>query len=221
MNGIIGMTELALETELTTPEQREYLRAVKRSADVLLTTITNILEFSRIEKGEFTLEEIEFDLHGNLAETAQLLAPAAHRKGLELMLDIRPSAPRFVRGDPAQLRQILFHLIGNAVKFTDRGEILVQADLEPGNEEVVVLHFMVLDTGIGMQEEKQQVLSEVFSQADSSLTRKSSGTGLGLTIAARLVAIMGGRIWVESEPGRGSTFHFTARFKRVKERGDL
>ena len=138
-------------------------------------------------------------------------------KGLELLLDIRPAARRFVRGDPAQLLQIFFHLIGNAVKFTERGTILLQADLESDNEEDILLHFMVLDSGIGIRGEEQQLIFQAFSQADGSLTRKFSGTGLGLTIAARLVSIMGGRIWVESEPGRGSTFHFTASFKRVED----
>ena len=221
LSEIIGVTELALETELT-PEQREYFVQIKRSADVLQATIHNILEFSSIETRELGLEEIRFDLYDNLAQAAQRLAPAAHQKGLELLLDIRPAVPRFLRGDLAQLLQILFHLIGNAVKFTERGEILLQADLESENEEGVVLHFLVLDTGIGIQGEQQQVIFEAFSQADGSLTRKFCGTGLGLTIAARLVSIMGGRIWVESEPGRGSAFHFTAPFKRVREgRADL
>jgi signal transduction histidine kinase len=208
MSGIIGMTDLALETQLT-PVQREYLGIVKQSAESLLTALSKLFEISNIEKGEFRLNEIPFDLHDNLAEALRQLATAAHQKGLDLLLDIRPAAPRFVRGDPAQLLQILSHLVGNAVKFTESGEILLQADLESENEEGVLMRFMVFDTGIGIPGERRQILFDASS--------RSPGTGLGLTIASRLVSAMGGRIWVDSEPGRGSRFHFTARFKRPKE----
>jgi two-component system, sensor histidine kinase and response regulator len=215
MNGIIGMTELALDTELSA-EQREYLGMVKDSADSLLTLINDILDFSKIEAGKFSLEIIEFDLGDHLASTLRSLAPRAHQKGLEIAYDVSPDVPRGLLGDPSRLRQILVNLIGNAIKFTERGEVLVHVTIDSRANSAFVLNFSVSDTGIGIPLEKQHLIFEAFSQADSSTTRKYGGTGLGLAISAHLVEMMGGGIWVESEVGRGSTFHFTARFEVQK-----
>jgi len=214
MNGIIGMTELALDTELTA-EQREYLETVRASADTLLTIINDILDFSKIDAGKLVLDPIDFNLSDSLGETAKLLSPSAHQKGLEMIIDIRPDVPAFVHGDPTRLRQIVMNLMGNAIKFTERGEIALRVDNEQEDERSVILHFVVQDTGIGIPREKHQVIFEAFSQADGSMTRKFGGTGLGLTISARLVQMMEGRIWVESEVGHGSKFHFTARLRRA------
>ncbi len=215
MNGIIGMTELALETELTA-EQRDYLGTVKESADALLTIINDILDFSKIDAGKMSLDPIDFNLRDSLGETARLLAPAAHQKGLELVMAIDPDVPEFVRGDPARLRQIIVNLVGNATKFTSQGEIVLRIEMESRREDGLLLHFIVQDTGIGIPKEKQQVIFEAFAQADSSTTRRFGGTGLGLTISARLVEMMQGRIWVESEMGIGSKFHFTAHFGKAE-----
>jgi len=207
MNGVIGMTELALDTELSA-EQREYLGLVKASADALLAIVNDILDFSKIEAGKMDLDQFEFSLPDMLSQTARSIALRAHQKGLELLLDIAPDIPEILIGDPGRLRQIIVNLVGNAIKFTEQGEIVVRATLGemPADPGSVRLQFSVRDTGIGIHEEKFQAIFESFSQADTSTTRKYGGTGLGLTISTRLVELMQGRIWVESKPGKGSTF---------------
>jgi PAS domain S-box-containing protein len=210
MNGIIGMTELALDTELNA-EQREYLEMVRASADFLLSLLNDILDFSKIEAGKLDLEFIEFDLQQLLDETMTSLGVRAHEKGLELACDILPGIPEVLLGDPTRLRQVVMNLVGNAIKFTSIGEVVLRvANEEQGNEQVV-LHFQVIDTGIGIPVEHQQSIFGAFTQADTSTTRKFGGSGLGLAIASRLVARMNGNIWIESEVNKGSTFHFTSR----------
>jgi two-component system, sensor histidine kinase and response regulator len=208
MNAIIGMTDLTLDTELSS-EQREHLGMIKASADSLLTIINDILDFSKIEAGKLNLDAIEFDLRDSLEETMRMFAVRAQEKGLELVCDVRPDVPQVVRGDPTRLRQIVVNLVGNAIKFTERGEVVLRVELnalDQGNNE---LHFAIRDTGIGISPEKQKLVFEAFAQGDSSSARKYGGTGLGLTISSRLVEMMRGRIWVESKLGQGSTFHFT------------
>jgi PAS domain S-box-containing protein len=212
MNGIIGMTELTLETDLTT-EQREYLGMVKTSADSLLTVINDILDFSKIEAGKLDLDTTAFNLRDMLEETARSFAVSAGTKGLELICDIRPDVPFDVVGDPIRLRQVIVNLLGNAIKFTDRGEVVLHVEVQEKSDQGLSLHFAIQDSGIGISKDKQQVIFEAFSQADTSSRRKYGGTGLGLTISSRLTQMMGGRIWVESEPGQGSTFHFTSLFQ--------
>jgi len=210
MNGIIGMAELLMDTQLT-KEQREYVHAVKFSADSLLTIINDILDFSKIEARKMELEDLNFSLRDNLGDTMQTLAPQASEKGLEIAYDIASDVPDAVVGDPGRLRQIIVNLVGNAVKFTQKGEVVVSVRPETLKGEELHLHFAVADTGIGISPEKRERIFEAFSQADASTTRKYGGTGLGLTISARLVEIMGGRIWVESDVNKGSVFHFTVR----------
>jgi two-component system sensor histidine kinase/response regulator len=210
MNGILGMTELVLDTELTN-EQREHLGLVRLSAESLLSIINDILDFSKIEAGKMDLESIPFDLRESLGETMKALSFRAHQKGIELIYDVQPEVPEALQGDPGRLRQILINLVGNSIKFTERGEIVLTVDEESEAPGVSCLHFVVKDTGVGVPPEKQERIFEAFSQADGSMARKYGGTGLGLTICKRLVEMMNGRIWMESEPGKGSSFHFIIR----------
>ena len=214
MNGVMGMTELALDTELN-QEQREYLTMVKTSADSLLTIINDILDFSKIEAGKLELDRVAFDLPNSLDETVRAFAHRAAQKELELICDIRPEVPEMVVGDPTRLRQTIVNLLGNAIKFTEQGEVVLRVDTECLRPKGATLHFAVRDTGIGISPEKQRLIFEAFSQADTSSTRRYGGTGLGLTISSRLVEMMGGQVWVESQPGQGSTFHFTACMEGV------
>jgi len=211
MNGIIGMTELALDTELT-ELQRDYLNTVQSSGESLLTIINDILDFSKIEAGKFTLESVEFDPDATLQEIIRLMAVPAHEKGLELLYENRTELPGSLTGDPGRLRQVVVNLLGNAIKFTEAGEVSLTV-LEARQEECgLTVHLMVSDTGIGIAPEWKDRIFGAFVQADGSTTRRHSGTGLGLSICSRLVEFMGGKMWVESEMGRGSEFHFTARF---------
>jgi PAS domain S-box-containing protein len=214
LNGVMGMTELALETQLTA-EQREYLETVKMSGDSLLTVINDILDFSKIEAGKIDLEAIDFNLRDSLETTLKTLAVRADEKGLELLCEVAPEVPEVVRGDSSRLRQIVVNLVGNSIKFTEKGEIAVKVQVERKEGADFLCRFTVADTGIGIPEDKRELIFKPFSQADTSTTRKYGGTGLGLTISTRLVQMMGGKIWVESEVGQGSQFHFTVCLGRV------
>jgi len=209
MNTMIGMTELALETHITR-EQREYMTAILGSAELLLALVNDLLDFSKIEARKLQLDHVGFRLRDALEDTMRVLAPRAHKKGIELACHIDPGVPDMLVGDPLRLRQIVVNLVGNAIKFTDQGEVVMRVQPESRHDKKVQLLFSVKDTGIGIPLEKQQVIFEAFSQADSSTTRRYGGTGLGLAISAQLVELMGGTISVESQPGLGSTFHFTA-----------
>ena len=210
LNGVMGMTDLALGTDLS-QEQREYLETVKMSADSLLTVINDILDFSKMEAGKIELDAIDFNLYELLEITLKTLALRAHQKGLELLCEVGPEVPETVRGDPNRLRQVVVNLVGNAIKFTNAGEVGLSVIALEVEGKAQLLQFTISDTGIGIPPQKQELIFEAFTQADASTTRKYGGTGLGLTISARLVEMMGGNIWVESEAGRGTQFHFTAR----------
>ena len=207
MNGIIGMTQLALNTQIN-EEQRDYLQSVMISADSLLGLINDILDFSKIEAGKLELAPMQFSLRDCIADTMTTVAIGADNKGLELVYSIPSNIPDAVIGDPGRIRQILVNLIGNAIKFTAKGEVAINAELELKTDYEVCVHFSVTDTGIGIPPEKQAKIFNAFEQADGSTTREYGGTGLGLSITARLVEMMKGRIWVQSEMGKGSVFHF-------------
>ena len=211
MNGVIGMLELALDTSLT-PEQRDYLDVARNSADSLLTVINDILDFSKVEAGKMELEQQPFDLSESLSDSIAPLAIRAQKKGLEVALHVDGDVPHAVIGDRIRLRQVITNLVGNAIKFTERGEVVVRVKLEQTKDRDVVLHFEVSDTGIGIPADRQAMIFDAFSQADTSTTREFGGTGLGLAIAGRIIALMGGHIWVESVVDKGSSFHFLARF---------
>jgi signal transduction histidine kinase/DNA-binding response OmpR family regulator len=210
LNGVMGMTDLALGTDLD-KEQREYLETVKMSADSLLAVINDILDFSKMEAGKIDLDVMDFNLRDFLETVLKTLALRAHEKGLELLGEVAPEVPEGVRGDSNRLRQVVVNLIGNAIKFTSEGEVALSVRALETEGEQRLLQFTVSDTGIGIAAEKQELIFKAFTQADASTTRKYGGTGLGLTISTRLVEMMGGRIWVESEPNQGTRFHFTCR----------
>ncbi len=218
MTAIIGMADLALNTKLS-GEQREYVTTISQSAGVLLALVNDILDFSKIEARKVALEEIPFSLRDAVEGALKTLAVRAQQKGLELACHIRADAPDRLVGDPGRVQQVLTNLVGNAIKFTDRGEVVVDVEPSSVDETAVLLHVAVSDTGIGIAADKQSLIFEAFAQADSSTTRSFGGTGLGLSIATELVSLLGGAMWLESEVGRGSTFHFTARLKRQAHAG--
>ena len=208
LNGILGMTELLLDTPLSA-DQAEYLTMLKSATESLLALVNDILDFSKVEAGKVVLDAIDFKLPESLGDTLKSLAIRAHQKGLELACRLAPEVPEYLIGDPGRLRQIITNLVGNAIKFTEQGEVVVRVSVDSQHENGVTLHFTVRDTGIGIPPEKQQTIFGAFEQADASTTRRYGGTGLGLAITSQLVSLMGGKIWAESACGQGSTFHFT------------
>jgi len=217
LNGVIGMTDLTLDTDLS-EEQRHYLETVKMSAISLLAVVNDILDFSKIEAGRVDLEVADFHLRECLANTLKTLALRANEKKLALLCEVNEEVPEAVFGDGNRLRQVVVNLVGNAIKFTEKGEVAMNVNVAERRSDSLLLHFVVRDTGIGIARKKQASIFEPFTQADSSTTRKYGGTGLGLSISARLVELMGGRIWVESEEGAGSRFHFTVALRAGNER---
>ena len=211
MNGVLGMASLLIDTQLT-PDQREYAETIHTSASALLIIINDILDLSRIESGKMVLEQAPFSLRQTLADSAKVLAAGAAQKSIELVVDIDPNVPDALMGDRLRLREMILNLAGNAVKFTDRGEVVISAILESAVPDSVTVRFSVRDTGIGIPPDQIDRLFEAFEQLDSSDTRRQGGTGLGLAITSRLARLMGGRVWAESEPGVGSVFHVTATF---------
>jgi signal transduction histidine kinase/ActR/RegA family two-component response regulator len=220
MNAILGMTELALTSEVT-PEQRKYLTTVQSSANALLQIIDDILDFSKIEARKLDLHPTPFDLRETLSETLDMLSSRAAEKEIEMACQVSKRIPDQLVGDSNRLRQILMNLVGNAIKFTEHGEVFLTVEIAEDNHDgSMLLHFVVTDTGIGIPADKQQIIFESFVQADGSMTRRYGGTGLGLTISSQLVGMMGGRIWVDSYVGKGSSFHFTVRLGRVQDQLD-
>jgi signal transduction histidine kinase/AmiR/NasT family two-component response regulator len=219
INGILGMTELALDTDLSS-SQRECLETVKSCSGSLLTIINDILDFSKIEAGKLSLDSIEFNVRSTLADTIKTLKVRAAEKGLNLIHHVHDSVPVELVGDPIRLRQVMTNLVGNAIKFTERGEISIHVKADSQSTDPTRLHFSVRDTGVGIPPDKMELIFHAFEQADKSTTRIYGGTGLGLAISARIVEMMAGRLWVESEVGRGSTFHFTAQFAQQQPTAD-
>ena len=220
LNGVIGMTDLVLDTEMSV-DQRECLETVKLSAHSLLTVVNDILDFSKIEAGKLDLETIDFNLRDCMEEALKTFAAHADERGLELLCEFASDVPEVVAGDPGRLRQIIFNLVSNAIKFTPQGEVVLQVELESKDHDPLVLRFTVADTGVGIPAEKQQSIFAPFTQADSSTTRRYGGTGLGLTISASLASMMGGRMWLESVVGQGARFCFTAQFAALKNRTEF
>jgi len=216
MNGVLGMLDLALDTPLDT-EQRDYIETAKESADGLLSLINDILDLSKIEAGKLALETVNFSLRESLAHMLKAPAVRARQKGLHFDWQVDSQVADLLAGDPTRLRQVILNLVGNAIKFTSSGEVSVSVQAEPQADQPALLRFTVRDTGLGIPPEKQKAIFSAFTQAESSTTRNFGGTGLGLTISRRLVEMLGGRIWLESQPGRGSAFHFTARFGIARE----
>jgi hypothetical protein len=214
MNGIISMVDLVLDTSLDR-EQRDYLETAQFSAGSLLTVLNDILDFSKIEAGRMELEQLSFSVRESVKEALRTLDLMASKKGLDLCSEFGPGLPPVLVGDPGRLRQVLLNLVNNAIKFTEQGEVAVQVRLERVDDQEAEIRFSVSDTGIGLSESQQKVIFEAFRQADGSTTRRYGGTGLGLSISRRLVELMGGRLRVESQPGQGSTFHFTACLKLI------
>ncbi|MGH9648801.1 MAG: ATP-binding protein, partial [Bryobacteraceae bacterium] len=222
MNGILGMLDLSLATTLDS-ELREYLDTAKESAEMLLTVINDVLDFSKIEAGRLNLETVNFSLRESLAQALKAFTLRVQQKGLELNLQVQPQVIDLVSGDPVRLRQIVVNLVGNAIKFTSSGGVTLSVQQESQDGNHMMVRFTVKDSGIGIPLERQKEIFSAFTQADSSTTRKYGGTGLGLTISRRLAELLGGRIWVESEPGKGSSFIFTAKLgiaMEMKAAGD-